>query len=96
MQFAITPFHVSTRVVVHGNARFFTPSLFPLLLLEIFLYFEVTLSESTVVMERIQLKAVELEGMEARENNDDKDMARLGKNPILKVCRPTYFHRRYL
>ncbi len=38
-----------------------------------------------MVMERIQLKAVELEGLEARENNDDKDMARLGKNPVLKV-----------
>ena len=38
-----------------------------------------------MVMERIQLTSVELEGMEARKNNDDKDMARLGKNPVLKV-----------
>ena len=41
------------------------------------------------------MNAVELGRMEVRQNNDDKDMARLGKNPVLKVWRPTYFYRPY-
>ena len=39
------------------------------------------------------MDAVELGDMEVRRNNDDKDMARLGKTPVLKVWRPIYFHR---
>ncbi|KAF6231190.1 hypothetical protein HO173_010522 [Letharia columbiana] len=35
-------------------------------------------------MDAIQMKAVELGGMKAKQNNDDKDMARMGKNPVLK------------
>ena len=31
---------------------------------------------------------MELEAMGAKENNDDRDMARLGKSPVLKVERP--------
>ena len=33
---------------------------------------------------------MELEAMEAKENNDDRDMARLGKSPVLKVQRPLF------
>ena len=35
------------------------------------------------------MKAIELEGVESKQNNDDIDMARLGKSPVLKVWRPT-------
>ena len=36
-------------------------------------------------MSGIQMKAMELEGVESKQNNDDIDMARLGKSPVLKV-----------
>ena len=32
-----------------------------------------------------QTTAMELEALGAKENNDDRDMARLGKSPVLKV-----------
>lgn len=35
-----------------------------------------------------QMRAMELQVMESKENNDDRDMARLGKSPVLKVKRP--------
>ena len=48
-------------------------------------------------MNAIQMNAVELEGMESKQNNDDIDMARLGKSPVLKVWRPTCFrHESFL
>ena len=34
------------------------------------------------------MNAVELGGMEAKQNNDEMDMARLGKCPVLKVWHP--------
>ena len=34
-----------------------------------------------------RINAVELGGMEYKQNNDDIDMARLGKSPVLKVWR---------
>lgn len=37
------------------------------------------------------MNAVELGGMKVKQNNDDKDMAGMGKNPALKVWRPIYF-----
>ena len=42
-------------------------------------------------MNSIQMDAVELGRIEAKQNNDDKDMARLGKHPVLKVCLPIHF-----
>ncbi len=44
-----------------------------------------------VKMNSIQMDAVELGRIEAKQNNDDKDMARLGKHPVLKVCLPIHF-----
>ena len=38
-----------------------------------------------------QMNVVELGGMESKQNNDDLDMARLGKSPVLKVWRPICF-----
>ena len=37
-----------------------------------------------------QTTTMELEAMEAKENNDDRDMARLGKSPVLKVKRSLF------
>ena len=37
----------------------------------------------------IHLNAMELSGLASKQNNDDIDLARLGKNPVLKVGRPT-------
>ena len=37
-----------------------------------------------------QTTAMDLEAMEAKENNDDRDMARLGKSPVLKVESPLF------
>lgn len=37
-----------------------------------------------------QTKAMELEAMEAKKDNDDRDMARLGKSPVLKVERRSF------
>lgn len=34
------------------------------------------------------MNAVEVGGMKSKQNNDDKDMARMGENPVLKVWRP--------
>ena len=39
-------------------------------------------------VESTETNAVELGGMEAKQNSDDIDLARLGKNPVLKVWRP--------
>ena len=40
-----------------------------------------------------QTKAMELEVIEAKENNDDRDLARLGKSPVLKVRCPLFSAR---
>ena len=34
------------------------------------------------------MNAMELGDMKDRRNNDEKDLARLGKHPVLKVCHP--------
>ena len=39
-------------------------------------------------IDHTQTKAMELEVLEAKENNDDRDLARLGKSPVLKVRYP--------
>ncbi len=36
-------------------------------------------------MDGKQINEVELESIKAGQNNDEKDMARLGKQPVLKV-----------
>ena len=41
-----------------------------------------------------QTKVMELEAMEAKKDNDDRDLARLGKSPVLKVQRRS-LHIRY-
>ena len=46
------------------------------------------LSKFMMEINHIQTTAMELEAMGAKENNDDRDMARLGKSPVLKVRRP--------
>ena len=49
------------------------------------------MSKSNMAMSDIHMNAVELSGLESKQNNDDSDLARLGKNPVLKVWRPTCF-----
>ena len=41
-----------------------------------------------MAMGDIHMNAVELSGLDSKQNNDDSDLARLGKNPVLKVWRP--------
>ena len=45
------------------------------------------------MMSGIQMNTMELGGLESKQNNDDIDMARLGKSPVLKVWPPTHFHK---
>ena len=45
------------------------------------------------MMSGIQMSAMELGGLESKQNNDDIDMARLGKSPVLKVWHPTHSHK---
>ena len=42
-------------------------------------------------MNSIQMNTLELARLESKRNNDDRDMARLGKNQVLKVWRPICF-----
>ena len=41
------------------------------------------------------MNAVELSGLDSKQNNDDIDLARLGKNPVLKVWDPRRFHEQH-
>lgn len=36
-------------------------------------------------MNDLRMTAVELSALDSKQNNDDIDLARLGKNPVLKV-----------
>lgn len=51
------------------------------------------LSESNIAMSDLHMNAVELSGLDSKHNNDDTDLARLGKNPVLKVWHPTPFDK---
>ena len=46
-----------------------------------------------MAMGDIHMNAVELSGLDSKQNNDDSDLARLGKNPVLKVWRSTRFEK---
>ena len=43
-------------------------------------------------MNENQMNRIELRTMDTKQNNDDDDMARLGKNPVLKVWSLASFH----
>jgi hypothetical protein len=43
------------------------------------------MDQSVSNMDGKHMNGVELRAMDAKQNNDDEDMARLGKNPVLKV-----------
>ena len=53
------------------------------------------MSQSNKAMNDIHMNAVELSGLDSKQNNDDSDLARLGKNPVLKVWRQTRLYASY-